>query len=362
MSKAGPRFPVPAAETWYMICNNSEEWRFDMPASGRGARVRVSACLLCCMCWSVGAQPAPAQTSSQRDEEFLAVYQKAQPITNWPLKKLLHAFPELKGLRRDESQASLSALLSGVAKNLEIFRKEFPNLASLETIDESRVPDTYTADTLALSGVAPVQSPPRDTDREKFRYLMLAGPSNGGLTEYRTDLHGHEEHATPQTIFVKTIGFVTLPFFFAADSQRLSDFRYLGSQTVVDHPCQVVAFAEHVEPQAVRGRLTVGMYAIPLIMQGIAWIDPALNQIVRIRADLLAPQPGAHFTQLTTVALFEPVKFQSRPTTLWLPKEVHVTLDSQDYTYENHHRYADYQLFNVETQQTVEAPKPDNPE
>lgn len=209
-----------------------------------------------------------------------------------------------------------------------------------------------------LSILGALQGIPTEKGREKFRYLMLADPESGGFREYRTDLHAHQENTVPASIFAKTTGFVTLPLFFAAGTQALSNFRSLGSQTLDGRPCQVVAFAEHVDPQAARGRWQSGVNSIPLILQGIAWIDPASDQIVRLRTDLLAPQPDAHLRPLTTVALFEPVKFQGRPTTFWLPQEVKVIVDVNDYTFENRHHYSEYQLFKVEIQQTVQEPKP----
>ena len=45
----------------------------------------------------------------------------------------------------------------------------------------------------------------------------------------------------------------------------------------------------------------------------------------------------------------------------WLPQEVKVTIDINDYTFENRHHYSEYQLFKVEMQQTVEQPKPATP-
>jgi len=332
---------------------------------GRGPCVCVwlSACVAWWVPLSAWPQAAPLPTFSDSDEPFFAVCRRAQPITNWPLKKLLHAFPELKGLKPDESQAGLPTLLSGVAQNLDLFRREFPDTASVETIDESRVGDSSgsVGEDLALGILGSLPSPMSEKDRERFRYLVVPDPANQGLTEYRTDLHGHRENMAETGFFVKTLGFVTLPFLFTAESQRLSDFRYLGSQAVGDAPCQVVAFAEHAEPQAVRGRLQVAIISIPLILQGVAWIDPAIDQIIRIRADLLAPQPHAGLRRMTTLVVFGPIKFQSRPMTLWLPQEVYVALDSNGYLFENHHKYSDYQLFKVETQQSVQPPKAADP-
>ena len=320
----------------------------------------LSVGIACCVVCASRLRTECAQAAPTPDAAFLEVYSRADPITKWPLKRLLHVFPELKGLQPDDSQSNLSAILSGVARNLELFRKDFADTASVETIDETRARDTAqsvpSGEMLALLGS--IQHTPEEKMKEKFRYVTLADPRSGALTEYRTDLQGHQANRSQGLAFAKTTGFVTLPFFFAAGAQALSTFRSLGSQAVGDHSCQVIAFAEHVMPLAVRGRWQSGPNSIPLIMQGIAWIDPAIDQIVRLRTDLLAPQPDARLRQLTTEVLFEPIKFESRPAALWLPQDVNVVIDINDYTYENRHYYSDYQLFKVEMQQTVQEPKP----
>jgi len=331
-----------------------------MSRSNPASFVWLSACLLACLGWMLRLPSGLAQNSAIHDDAFFETYRRADPITKWPLKKLLHFIPELKGLRPDDSQSSLPAVLSAVARNLELFRKGFPDTTSLETIDESRIRDTgdtylNASETLALLGS--LQGAAAETTKEKFRYVTLLNPRGGGLVEYRTDLQGHEVKSTAGSVFARTSGFLTLPFFFAAGAQALSTYHSLGSQTVGDRPCQVIAFAEHVMPLAVRGRWQSGVISIPLIMQGLAWIDPVTGQIVRMRTDLLAPQPDARLRQLTTEVLFVPIKFESLPTVLWLPQEVNVFIDINDYTFENRHQYSEYQLFKVETQQTVQEPR-----
>jgi hypothetical protein len=328
-----------------------------MSGSSRGLFAWLSACLLWCVCVSSGLR-GWAQGSAIPDDAYFEIYRAADPITNWPLERLLHTFPELKGLQPDDSQASLPALLRGVAQSLEVLRKDLPNTSSLEAIEESRYQDmAVTVDpSVTLSILGSLHGVAIDQGREKFRYVMLADPQSGGFREYRTDLHAHPGSPGTASNFAKTTGFVTMPLFFAGGAQALSNFRSLGSQSLGARACQVVAFAERVEPQAVRGRWQSGKNSIPLILQGIAWIDPAVHQIVRLRTDLLAPQPDARLRQLTTMVFFEPIKFQSSPTIFWLPQEVQVTVYINDYTFQNRHRYSEYQLFTVEIQQTVQKP------
>jgi VWFA-related protein len=280
----------------------------------------------------------------------LASYHPSDTITNWPLKKTLHEIPELKGLDPSTDQSRLPEILRRVGENVQTFLTNFVSTASLETIEVTRKHKFWGT---------------HESVVQQFRYLMLAQQEGNAenLVEYRTDLHGREERSDNLLAdFLKTTGFASMPFFFGPQEQPMSDFRYLGQQSIDGRRTEVVAFAEHIEPNAVRGRFVIGITSVPLLLQGVAWIDGSGYQILQMRTDLLAPQPGTALKRVTTVALFEAIKFQDRPSAFWLPQEVEVTLDQGDYIYANRHRYSDYQLFKVEILQDVQEPKPTAPQ
>ena len=110
----------------------------------------------------------------------------------------------------------------------------------------------------------------------------------------------------------------------------------------------LVLFAQHPERDAVLGRVKFGNESIPILVQGVAWIDAASYEIVRMRTDLLAPLSNVHLEQATTDISFEGVRFKELPDPMWLPHEVNVTVKRGDRIYHNQHRYSDYKLFNVE--------------
>jgi hypothetical protein len=117
-----------------------------------------------------------------------------------------------------------------------------------------------------------------------------------------------------------------MPQHFGGPQQALSEFRYLGSQVIGGESTEVVAFAQHVDPVAVRGRFVFGVPSVPLLVQGVAWINPRDYHIVRMRTDLLAPQPNAGLKRVSTGVLFQ---------------EVNVTLDPDDFTFSSRHVYSD---------------------
>lgn len=293
-------------------------------------------------------QASNAQLPDGPDKPFFEAYGNAQPMVAWPLKKILHEIPEIKGLKPSSDQSLLAPVMARASARLTAFWQDFENTSSLETIEVSR---------------QRINPPTDDVDRavQQFRYLMLTDPQNPQrIMEYRTDLQGHARSAQPGTAgFLETSGFASLPLLFGAQDQQLSDFRDLGSQSVHGRNCEVICFAQHVVPSAALSRWSIGRGTVPVLLQGVGWIDAASGQIVEIRTDLLAPQPGVGLRRATTIATFEPIQFRNAAGTVWLPSEVTVTVDLDNHTFVNRHRYSDYQRFTVSTggkQQNPTAP------
>jgi hypothetical protein len=292
------------------------------------------------------APPAAQQeVPAGPDVQYFEAYRRSEPITQWPLKKTLHEIRELAGLEPATDQARLPAILRRVSGNLQNFVTNFVNTASLETIEETRREGWRTPEHIV----------------ERFRYLMLAPQESNArdLIEYRTDLRGREQlsHGLIEN-FIKTTGFASIPLFFGPLQQPRSDFRYLGEQTIHGRRAEVVAFAQHVEPLAVRGRFVHGKTSVPLLLQGVAWIYASDYQVLRMRTDLLAPQPAAALRRLTTVVSLALIAFEGGRAAFWLPREVDVTVEQGNYTFFNRHRYSDYRLFKVEILRPARDPDP----
>ena len=291
-----------------------------------------------------------AQTGSSRFNELVfESYRHAEPLTDWPNKKLLHEIPELKGLEAATDQSALAGILARVGENVKALLANFMNTTALETIEETRTRNYPAAEDSAL---------------QRFRYLMLVKQedSESHLLEYRTDLHGRQERSDALAQgFVKTVGFASMPLYLGSERRHLSDFRYLGSQTLDGRRVEVVAFAEHPEPAAARSFIALPGGIVPAILQGIAWIDSANYQIVRMRTDLLAPLLAIQLGRETTEVRFQEVAFPKVAAPLWLPREVDVTVGLQGLIYENRHHYSDYEVFNVSTAQQISGPKTGSP-
>jgi hypothetical protein len=288
---------------------------------------------------------APAQSRPNDYQSAFDAYHWADPLLDWPLKKLYDRIPALSGLDPAPDQSPLPMILRKVGENVQAFRRNFVNTTSTETVEETRA--------------KPDGSPEKHVQRQQFRYLMLAARSgDDNLTEYRTDSSGREqEPRDPKPGFVKTSGFASMPLLLSPERQPAYDFKYLGSQTIEGRAAEVIAFAGHPTPEAVSGRYILFGKPIPLIVQGVAWIDSASFEVVRMHTDLLAPLSFAGLPRLTTEVVFRDISFRKGALVCWLPQVVDVTADFYGRIYRNRHTYSDYHLFSVESGDKVQEPK-----
>ncbi len=155
-----------------------------------------------------------------------------------------------------------------------------------------------------------------------------------------------------------TSGFAGLTLFFHPGSLSGSRFRLLGRQRSEPNAYQI-AFAQRPESRQPAGRLETPLMLTPtLIMyQGLAWVDPQTHQLLRMRTDLLAPRRDVYLARQTTEIWYGEVHFTSNSQAFWLPREVLVTLEWNGQVYRNRHRYSDYLVFSVESQDKLVQPK-----
>jgi hypothetical protein len=289
--------------------------------------------------------PASAQAPLNDYDSAFAAYHWADPLLHWPLKKLHDRIPALNGLDPAASQSRLPEILERVGATVEAFRRNFVNTTSTETIEETRTKPDGTLE--------------KHVHRQQFRYLMLASRyQEDTLTEYRTDFAGHEQAPRdPKPGFVRTLGFASMPLLLSPEHQAAYDFKYLGSQVIEGRKTEVVGFAGHPAPEAVSGRYVLFGKPIPLIVQGVAWVDASCFEILQMHTDLLAPLTFAGLPRLTTEAVFRQLSFRKTTVPIWLPQVVDVTAEFYGRTYHNRHTYSDYQLFSVDSSEAPQSPK-----
>ena len=273
-----------------------------------------------------------------------------QTYIDYPTQKLIATVPALNGLKPDSDQSNLSSILPNIGRSIAESSLKMPNLISREDLyflkDE---PETPTPLTARVSMPDPEIRLRRSDDTE-FNYLILPHPAPDGTTtidEYRTDLKQHPAGPSAQASTVRGYGFTNQWLLFSSANQPDFQFRYLGQQKMDGIQTFVVAFAQIPQRVKVPGKFVSGASTVQFFYQGVMWIDQMTSAIVLLRTDLLAPLPSAHLNKLTTELHFHSVHIQGVGTTLWLPREVEITVVQGDDLLMELHRYSNYRLYHA---------------
>jgi len=270
------------------------------------------------------------QATSSAGLESKSVPETFVDLTPPELAKQVH---ELKHLTSATSQALLPMILKRVGANVADFFDNFSNTTCSEHISS-------TVDTV------PARLPLQYDG--KFNYVALAKPGahKTRLEEFRTD--SKSEVGEPKGGVV-TVGFVSLAVHFHPAYQPDSRFRYLGRELVKGKNTYVVAFGQRPGVARQAQRVTFNDKTGFVLMQGVAWIDPASFRILRLRTEIQQPELNVGLQKETTEVEYSQVTFKQDRKTLWLPRQVTVSGQLRQYVFSNQHRYSQYRLFFVDT-------------
>lgn len=256
----------------------------------------------------------------------------------------LHDSPQqihLKGLEPAKSQDGLKEILAAAGKNVAALYHDFQDSTSLEMVRQQQLRHNGKVSNEAV---------------EKFHYLCLmpADPHAPGFTEYRKSANpAWAAGGVLKGGYMLTSGFVSAALVFYPDYQPGSEFRYLGRQEIDGHETYVVAFAQIPMKTKLAGSFTIGKLSAPTFQQGLAWINTQNFQIVRLLTDLLKPLPEVRLSKQTTEINYQAVYFKQLAQSLWLPKDVTVTVDWGGKSLRNDHQYSDFKLFNVGADENI---------
>lgn len=255
------------------------------------------------------------------------VWTSAKPYLDEPLPQLITIVPELHGLNLASDQQPLTELLKKTSdKSLDLLRR-MPNVISRENVEikvEPRGPTTH----------------------QQFDYLVLRHEASGVVTldEYRSE---KKKTAT----LVLSQGAANAWVLFHPGNLAESRFRYLGQQEMDGHATVVLGFAQIPDKVKFPGQVKFEGTPIPVLFQGIAWIDESDFRIVRLRTDLLAPRPDIYLRTLTREVVFFEVRILGNEGAepLWLPQEVTVRWDFKGQVVRQIHQYSGFHLYRTES-------------
>jgi hypothetical protein len=200
----------------------------------------------------------------------------------------------------------------------------------------------------AIGGVGILTQTPPATNRlvpgdwHHFEYIIRTSKDADGVTTLEESRTGKGGSPNPDP---KGIGFAPLWLIFAAGNRSESNFHYLGTEKMECHATYVISFAQIPEQVRKPSLLATATVTIPLLYQGVAWIDAHDFQILRLRTDLLAPLPQLGLSRVTSTIEYAQVHIADLADPLWLPQEVELLWQTNGEENGELHRYSRYQLF-----------------
>jgi hypothetical protein len=282
-----------------------------------------------------GSESVRQQDNSEQNVNAESAYLEDTP------KQLVKHVPELKGMHPAADQETLPTILKKTAERVDEFLDNVVNLVAQEEIKQER------------NGIRSAGKPAQDN------YLILrhGEGAEAGFDEFRMDEEGNRMDASPRRGFLVTSGFALTCMQFSSAFQQASSFRYLGDQRIAKRDTYVVAFAQTSSETGLEVTMRgPGGSEAHTELQGIAWVDKENFHILRMRTDLLAPQPKVGLDAQTTKVNFSEVRLQDVATPLWLPQDVVVYLKLGavlnrpfEVGFKNEHHYTNYRRYRVTT-------------
>lgn len=286
-------------------------------------------------------------------DEETSLYSEARPYLDDSAPELEKRIGELKGLKQDSTQEQLSDLLVNVGMRVEELVVKVPDLTSDERvtrIQEVVGPVQSCASHARALGNFPVDDcPPTSGSRvqENFHYIILSHQTQDGrvLEEFRTDEQNQGIGSDGQGPNFR--GFVGSWVVFSPSNRSRSRFRYLGKQKIGKREAFVVAFAQIPGSVDVPVTMTNRGRTVPILFQGVAWVDQEDFRIIQLRTDILAPQPEVGLQKQTAKILFGTVDIAQLNLKLWLPVGVDVRVQADGLVFQEQHVYSNYHMYHA---------------
>ncbi len=306
--------------------------------------------------FSLLAATLVGQKTPTMDTE-LSLYKNAHSYVDESPDVLARMVHDLRGLDVATSQEPLVSILDKAGTKTQELLSSLPDLNSNEYVDVDQISQDPNR---SLPGHRPISTEssegglsvvPAGAPVQMFNYMVLVHDTSSGrvLEEFRTDPKGNLVVGGPKS--PSSVGFASMWAVFASANQSESTFHYLGEQKVDGHNTFVVAFAQIPGRVHHPGRIRTpdGVGNIPMLSQGIAWIDKSNFKILRLHTDLLAAQPQIDLKRLTATIQLGLVRIQKLNMELWLPVEVKTELETGGLSIRELHRYSKFRLYKAES-------------
>jgi hypothetical protein len=200
----------------------------------------------------------------------------------------------------------------------------------------------------------------------KFEYLVDFGKTFEPLHvhETRTPLAGTEDEPL-SSILDK--GLPVLALIFHPSLQGDYEMSCEGATLWNHQPAWVVHFRQMrgkrprtltmETPVEVYPRLLTATELRPLSIKGRAWIAADSGQVMHLETNLVGPILMIDLSEVATSVDYAPVKSHSLNLEIWLPQYAVAYTDFAQRRMIIEHTFSDFQLFSVETRETIRQPK-----
>ncbi|NUQ29822.1 MAG: hypothetical protein HOQ35_15090 [Acidobacteriaceae bacterium] len=289
-----------------------------------------------------GKQAQPA--SDQMHRQTMAIYGQVSPYLDLPTKKLQHQIDDLDGLKIDEDQAGLDSLLQHISETVSAQMPRIPNLVAREDIALEEEHMQIQGGGRGRGAMVSAATPEMVLRAERRYEFVIRRRPSGDLQifeESRKEIGTSKDPILPP----QGTGFSGLWMLFVPGVLEEQRFRYLGTQRIHGRQTAVIAFTQVPGRVKIPGVIRGMAGDVPMLQQGLVWVDEETSRILRIRTDLLTPLPQINTTRLTSTVEYSEVHLPGLDEKLWLPRRVELLWTMNARNGGEIHRYSNYRLY-----------------
>ena len=190
----------------------------------------------------------------------------------------------------------------------------------------------------------------------KFDYMVeFGGPSSRlQIKENRTLLAGAKnEHL----VDILDKGLPALALIFDPELRGDYEMRCQGYSPWNDQPAWLVYFRQDTGKRSRTMTVRTPKGAFPVGLKGRAWIAKDSGQIIHLETNLIEGIPVADLLVNSVSVDYAPVKFKTQNVDVWLPQYAVGYSDFDKRRMIIEHTFSDFQLFSVQTEETIQKPK-----
>jgi hypothetical protein len=240
-----------------------------------------------------------------------------------------------------DAPCSLAALLQGVGRRMKQLVDDLQKFRATEHIEHFKV----------------------DADGKRhaaqgriFDYVVsVTQESNGAfqLDEFRNGDVGRDQFPAG----IATEGLPALALLFHPTLASDFNFKCEGLGYWQARPAWLVRFEQRADrPNRIRDYVVKNVH-YPVPIKGRAYIDAATLEVLRLESELDEPVDKIGLTVERFTINYAPVQFRTGAQELWLPQTAELYVEQKGHRYYREHSFKNFQVFAVNTNQKVQAPR-----